>query len=202
MLSISRRGFLAAGGTGAAGLALAACGKTADQRDDAPQEDLTSAQLQAELALSTAYKTAATAAGKGSEQTALEAFAKAASARADELRSSAAAATGGQAQAPDGGPDSAEALGGAAHAANAAIAAHRRAAGLLTDSAGRATASSYLVACAAELAAVNDFAGKPEVPSPFVTGGSEAPYESVITTSTTTSTTNTGSTTSTTSTGG
>ena len=165
MLEVSRRGFLVLGGTGAAGVALAACGQGPDQRDDASPDDLTAAEASAETALAGAYGAAASALPPA-----------------------------------DGGPDSPEALDGAVRAANAAIVAHREAAGLLDTPEGRALASSSLVACAAELAAVDHFAGKEQAPSPFVTGATATPYEAAN--DSTTSTTSTTSSTSTTTTGG
>ena len=145
MLTVSRRGFLALGGTGAAGVALSACGQTTDRRDDSSPDELKAAEASAETALAQAYSAAASALPKGEERTTLEQFATAAGDRADGLG-------GGTAQAgdtPDGGPDSAEALDGAIRAADTAIAAHRQAAGLLDDEEGRALASTYLVAVAA-----------------------------------------------------
>ncbi len=199
MLTVSRRGFLALGGTGAAGVALSACGTIADQRDDASPSELNTAQANAETALAAAYSQAASALPKGEERAALESFAAAAAKRTDAFGG--ATAQAGDTPPPDGGPDSPEALDGAIHAANAAIAAHRQAAGLLDTTEDRAQASSFLVACAAELAAVNGFAGKDEVPFAFVTGGPEKPYESTDspagseTTSTTSSSTTSSSTT-------
>jgi hypothetical protein len=80
--------------------------------------------------------------------------------------------------------------------ANAAIAAHRLGAGGSSTTEARAVAASQLVACAAELAVVSGFAGEPEVPRAFVTGGEEEPYEAADgsddeTTSTTTDETST-----------
>ena len=186
MLEVSRRGFLVLGGTGAAGVALAACGQAPDQRDDASPDELTAAEASAETALAGAYGAAASALPKGEERTTLEQFATAAGKRADEFGGGTAQA--GDTPPADGGPDSPEALDGAIRAANAAIAAHREAAGLLDTSEGRALASSSLVACAAELAAVDHFAGKEQAPSPFVTGSTEAPYEAADDSSTSTTT--------------
>lgn len=199
MLTVSRRGFLALGGTGAAGVALSACGQTTDRRDDSSPDELKAAEASAETALAQAYSAAASALPKGEERTTLEQFATAAGDRADGLG-------GGTAQAgdtPDGGPDSAEALDGAIRAADTAIAAHRQAAGLLDEEEGRALASTYLVAVACEVAAVDHFAGKEQSPSPFVTGGDQDPYEAVEDSSTTsTSSTTESSTTSSTKTEG
>jgi hypothetical protein len=197
MLTVSRRGLLVLGGTGAAGVALAACGQAADPRADASQGDLLQAELDAEVALAAAYKLAATTLRPGAERTALEDFAAAADKRAEQLRGLAPDANAGsQTPPPDGGPDSAEAVAATARLANSAIAAHNQAAGLLNSVETRALASSALAACAAELAAVNHFSGKPEVPHSFVTGGEQPPYESSTaeTTSTTSSSTSTSTT--------
>jgi hypothetical protein len=176
MPTVSRRGLLVLGGTGAAGAVLAACGETADLRADASQGELTQGEFDAELALSSAYALAAGTRGSADERSALDDFAAAAEKRADQLRAF-APDPGTEVPAPDGGPDSAEALSAVARLANAAIAAHNAAAGLLDSIEGRALASSALAACAAELAAVNHFDGKPEAPNAFVTGGAQKPYE-------------------------
>ncbi|HEY8001747.1 MAG: hypothetical protein ACHQJ5_09435 [Vicinamibacteria bacterium] len=190
MLTVSRRGFLALGGTGAAGVALAACGTAADPRADASADQLTEAEASAETALAAAYGAAASALAQGEERAALEDFAAAAAKRAGEFGGGSAQA--GETPPADGGPDSPEALDGAIRAANKAIAAHREAAGLLDAVDGRTLASSSMIACAAELAAVSHFAGKPEAPLAFVTGGTEAPFESATETeATTTSSTST-----------
>ncbi len=170
MPNVSRRGFIALGGTGAAGVLLAACGTDTDPRATGNDDDLTAAQAEAEQNLAAAYGVAASTAS-GEQRAALEGFADAAAQRSNEFG-------GGSAQAgePDGGPDSAEALTAAINLANAAIAAHRSAVTGLDSTEKRGLAASSLVACAAELAVVSNFAGEPEVPRAFVTGGSEEPY--------------------------
>ena len=82
-------------------------------------------------------------------------------------------------------------MSAAANLANAAIAAHRQGAGLARRGRDPGLASASLVACAAELAAVNRFAGNPEAPQAFVTGGEAEPHQAAdsTTTSTTSSTT-------------
>lgn len=179
MLTLSRRGLLVAGGTSAAGVALSACGAAADPRADASPTDLAQAELTAELSLNAAYGQAAGALESGAQRTALESFATAAKARAEQLRQFVAEPTASSStgSAADGGPATPEALAGAIAAANTAIAAHRQASGLLDSIETRALASSSLAACAAELAAVGHFAGRPEVPDAFVTGGEARPYQ-------------------------
>ncbi len=190
MLTLSRRGLIALGGSGAAGVALAACGAAADPRADTSQDELLQAELEAETALAGAYRQAAGALGSGGEAAALRRFAAAAEERAAQFRDLVADPdSGSEAPPPDGGPDSPEALGAAATLANRAIAAHRRAAGLLDQTESRALASSSLIACAAELAAVNHFSGAPVAPEAFVTGGEDPPHEAAGPESTTTTST-------------
>lgn len=199
MLTVSRRGLLALGGTGAAGVVLSACGAVADQREDASQEELLTAEIDAELALAGAYRQAGAAFGSGEEGATFDDFAAAAEKRAAELRSFASdSSSGSGGPPPDGGPDAPEALSAAANLANDAIAAHRQGAGLLDQVDTRALASASLVACAAELAAVNHFAGNPEAPEAFVTGGEAEPHEAAESTTSSTTTSSTTSTTSTT----
>ncbi len=172
MLTVTRRGLLAIGGTGAAGVALAGCGEATEPREEASAEELTAAEAEVETNLAGAYVAAAQVT-PGTQRATLERFAEAAKKRAVEFGQPTSEAPG-----PDGGPDAPEALSACANLANAAIAAHLEAAGLLDEVEGRALASSSLAACAAELAVVNNFAGEPEVPDSFVTGGDEKPYES------------------------
>ena len=175
MPTLTRRGLLVLGGTGAAGAVLAGCSSATEPRDEASTEELTAGEVDAENALAGAYDLAAGGAPKGEQQDALTSFAAAAKKRATEIGGGSGGST---TPAPDGGPDFPEALTACIHLANEAIAAHLEAARLLDEVEGRALASSSLVACAAELAAVNGFAGEPEVPSAFVTGGPEKPLES------------------------
>jgi hypothetical protein len=171
MPTLSRRGLFAAGSAAAAGAALAGCSEAKEPREDVDPQALTDAEAEAEVNLSGAYVTAAQVAA-GKERVALEAFAEAAKGRAADLGSTS------EPPGADGGPDAPEALSACINLANQAIAAHLQASGLLTEAEGRATAASFLAACAAEVAAVRGFAGEPEVPESFVTGGTEAPYES------------------------
>ena len=194
MSTVSRRGFLVIGGSGAAGVALAACGESVDPRETGDDDALVAAEAEAETRLATAYRYAASVTAD-EERAALESFADAAAARADELGGSTPVPL------PDGGPDKPEALSAAINLANAAIAAHRAAVTGLDSAEGRGLATSSLVACAAELAVVSDFAGEPQVPRAFVTGGEDEPYVAASdppesdsdseTTSSTTSTTST-----------
>jgi hypothetical protein len=175
MLNLTRRGLLVLGGTGAAGVVLAGCSEATEPREDGSPEDLTAAEAEAEGNLARAYDLAARAVRSGEQRTTLERFGVAAKARATEV---AGGSDENSTPEADGGPDAAEALSACAHLANAAIAAHLDAAGLLDEVEGRALASSSLAACAAELAVVNGFAGDPAAPDAFVTGSPEQPYES------------------------
>ena len=193
MPSVTRRGLLVLGGTGAAGIVLSGCSAAEEPRDESDAEALTAAEAEAEAGLSGAYVVAAQVA-PAEQRRVLEDFAEAAKQRSAEF---------GQASpppAPDGGPDAPEALSACAHLANEAIAAHLEAARLLDEVEGRSLATSSLAACAAEVAVVNGFAGEPEAPTAFVTGGPEEPLQSFdapdtgdesSTTSTTTSSTDT-----------
>ena len=71
MQTVSRRGFLALGGTGAAGALLAACGEETDPRETGDDDDLTAAEAEAEQRLAAAYGLAAST-QEGSERAALE----------------------------------------------------------------------------------------------------------------------------------
>ena len=172
MPTLTRRGLLILGSTGAAGVALAGCSSAEEPRDESDPEDLTAAEAEAEANLSGAYAAAAQVASAKQRAYTLESFAEAAKKRSAEFGEVSTP------PAPDGGPDEPEALSACQHLANEAIAAHLEAARLLDEVEGRALASSSLAACAAELAAVNGFAGDPEVPSAFVTGGPEEPLQS------------------------
>ena len=174
MLTVTRRGLLVLGGTGAAGAVLAGCSEAGDPREDSSPEELTTAEADAEANLSRAYVLASQVT-KGEQSATLERFGEAAKRRFAEVAGGSDENTPPEA---DGGPDKPEALSACRHLANAAIAAHLEAAGLLDDVEGRALASSSLAAVAAELAVVNGFAGDPEAPSPFVTGGADEPLES------------------------
>ncbi len=172
MPSVTRRGLLVLGGTGAAGVVLAGCGSAEEPRDESDTEQLTAAEAEAEANLSGAYAAAAQVASGKQRADALESFAEAAKQRSAEFGDVSPP------PAPDGGPDEPEALSACQHLANEAIAAHLQAARLIDEVEDRALATSSLAACAAELAAVNGFAGEPEVPSAFVTGGPEEPLQS------------------------
>jgi hypothetical protein len=188
MLTVSRRGLFALGGSGAAGAVLAACGESADPRETGDDAELAQAEVEAELALETAYRQAGSTAAEAEQRTAFEAFAGAAADRADQI-ASAAGVDVEPPPGPDGGPDGPEALSAAINLANSAIAAHRAAVTGLDSVESRELATSALATCAAELAAASGFAGEPEAPRAFVTGAEEEPYEGAEDTETTDETT-------------
>jgi hypothetical protein len=173
MPTLTRRGLLILGGTGAAGVALAGCSSAEEPRDGSNADELTAAEAEAEGNLAGAYMLAASAVPTGEERTTLERFAAASTKRANEISGGSGENTSPP---PDGGPDFPEALSACQHLANDAIAAHLQAARLLDEVDGRALASSSLAACAAELAVVNGFVRDPVAPNAFVTGG-PAPLE-------------------------
>jgi hypothetical protein len=201
MPTLTRRGLLILGGTGAAGVALAGCSKAEEPRDEADAEELTAAEAEAEGNLAGAYKLAASAVPTGEERATLERFTAASTKRAAEISGGSFENTSPP---PDGGPDFPEALSACQHLADDAIAAHLQAARLLDEVDGRALASSSLAACAAELAVVNGFARDPVAPNAFVTGGpapledSDSPDSGGETSTTTSSSTSSSSTTDTT----
>jgi hypothetical protein len=171
MPTLTRRGLIVLGGTGAAGAVLAACGAESEERDSADDAGLLSAAYDAESALTATY-TALVEDSSGDELATLESFQRTSRARAEELRTLAADA-GAE---PAGGETPSEpGLAGAIAAAESAIAAYRDATGLLSTEDDRATAIANLAAVAAELAAVRALDGADPVPFAFVTGGDVPP---------------------------
>lgn len=187
MQTVSRRGFLVLGGTGAAGAVLAACGSTEDRRAEGDDAALLAAALTAETALEAAYaerRFSASGAPSAAVRSALDAFRAASARRVEELAGLVEDAGGEPAGTEAGAADAIE-------GANAAIAAYREAAGPLPSEESRSTMIAFLTAVAAELAVMSDFAGDDPAPSAFVTGGSEEPFEPTADSETTTSTTST-----------
>jgi hypothetical protein len=192
MLTVSRRGFLAAGSSGAAALALAACGDDPDPRAEVRDTELVTTALGAEGNLQAAYS----ALDPGPDgAVAVKAFIKASAARQSAL-----AKLGASGPPPPKAPSGSDPQGfeSTDTAANAAIAAYREAAGISSATEARATTAAYLAAVASELATVRGFAGTDQSPEPFVTGLAAKPL--VTTDATTSSTTSSSTTTSSTST--
>jgi len=169
MPNLTRRGLIVLGGTGAAGAVLAACGAEEERRESSEDAGLILATYDAETALTAAYAAAASELS-GGERAAVDSFERASSARAEELQTRADGA-GDQ-----GEPGSEPGLAGATAAAEAAVAAYRDAAGLLSDEEDRATAIAFIAQVAAELAGVRELDGSDPVPFAFVTGGPEPPF--------------------------
>jgi hypothetical protein len=193
MLTVSRRGLLALGGTGAATV-LAGCGSEPDPRAESDDQQLLTNAYAAEVDLQTAYDALARDAGAGDDSASVIGRSqRASSERQAELGSLGASA--GQSQSNAGSADGADTgLGPSEAAANAAIAAYRQCAGLLPEAADRATTMGFLAQVAAELAAIRGLFGADQVPEAFVTGGSEPPFVAEAQETTTTSTTSTSTT--------
>jgi hypothetical protein len=187
MRSLSRRGFLAVGGSGVAGAALAACGTSVETRDSDHDTELLDAALDAEATVeATATAAAKTPTEAQAEHELIEAIASASNARAEKLRTLGEGTSGGQASAAG------DTLADLARASADAVAAYRPAAGQLSTPQLRTTAITYMARSAAELAGLRGLLGEDPAPQPFVTGGAEKPF--VEPTATTTSTTTTDST--------
>ena len=188
MRSVSRRGFLVLGGTGATGAVLAACGSAAEPREEGRDPDLLGAAYTAETALGATYGAAAEG-SSGAEATEIDRYRAASDTRAEELSSLAADAGAEPADGESGGSDVAAAIA----AADGAVGAYREASGLLSSTELRTTATADLAEVAAELAGLRLIVGDDPVPTAFVTGGAERPLQSTVgeTTSSTTSTTST-----------
>jgi hypothetical protein len=191
MLTVSRRGLFAIGGTGAAA-ALAGCGGATDERDDADDQAVLDSALESEAALGATYDTLSgpeVSSGPGAQV--LKRCQADSKKRQQELASlGASETTGGDTGGAGSGLDP------AVTSANAAIAAYRQGARLLGETGQRATCTSYLAQVAAELASLRGLIGEDQAPVAFVTGGAEKPFQAAATTTTrttsaTTSTTST-----------
>jgi hypothetical protein len=184
MHSVSRRGFLVLGGTGAAGAALASCGGKTTERDQSDDAALLEAAHGAETSLGAAYG-AAIKAAKPQQAAALNQFRGASAKRASRLVQLVTDA-GGEPSVGDSGS------GSPIESANGAIAAYRAGAGPLSSEQDRGTMIAFLAAVAAELSVLSEVDDAQPVPHAFVTGGEQAPLEPAGETTTTTDTTTTG----------
>ena len=191
MLTVSRRGLFALGGTGAA-VVLAGCGSEDDPRAEGNDQELLDNAMAAESGLQAAYdSTAGGVEGGRAGAEVVNHSRDASSERQQELgRLGAGGTPGGGSSATGTGLEATET------AANAAIAAYRQCAGLLPSAEDRATTMGFLAQVAAELAAIRGLFGEDQAPEAFVTGGEEPPFQAAPPETTTTSTT-TSSTTST-----
>ena len=160
MPSLSRRGFIALGSTGAAGLILASCGGEDDPREAGRDGDLLGAALSAETALQGAYD--------GDGLTGITPTREILSLQEERIS-----------QLRELGAEEGEATGSSdiVEASNAAIAAHRELAGLGSSTEIRAAGTQGAAEIAAVLAAVSAEQDSDPAPTAFVTGGSEPPYE-------------------------
>lgn len=163
MRSLSRRGFIVLGGTGAAGLTLASCGEVADPRDEGRDEELLSAAIGAELALQSAYGSGGLSPISPTKPT-------------TDLQDERIARLGDLGAEETETPDNGDVIA----ASGAAIAAYRELAGLGSTTEVRSAAAQGLAEIAAVLAAVRAEAGDDPAPSAFVTGGADAPYEPAV----------------------
>jgi hypothetical protein len=192
MLTVSRRGLFAIGGTGAAA-ALAGCGGAVDERDDADDNQLLDSALEAEAALGAAYGALSgpeVSSGQGAQVR--KSCQSNSQKRQQELESlGASQPTGGATGSGGGGLDP------TVTAANAAIAAYRQGARLLGVTDQRATSTGFLAQVAAELAALRGLFGEDQAPVAFVTGDAQRPLQAAATTTTSTTSSSTTSTTST-----
>lgn len=169
MPALTRRAFFVLGSTGAAGAVLAACGAEDERRTESGDAELLTSAVAAEMALGEAY---ASADGDGGDAGAvLAAAARASARRLEQLESLAAERDTGAIDAGAGNGSDPQGAG------DAAVAAYREAAGLLTESAQRSTMAAFLAQVAGELAAIRVTRGEDPVPFAFVTGGEAEPYE-------------------------
>ena len=174
MQSISRRRFLVVGGTGVAGVALAACGESVEKRDPGNDTALLTAALSAELAVSAAAEAAAKEPTEAeAERDLIVAIQAASKRRAEKLRSLDDQAAA-DAEQPAGAGGSLADLAGLL---NEAIAAYRPAAGELSTTDLRSTAIEFLAQTAAELAGARGLLGEDPAPVAFTTGEAAKPFE-------------------------
>ncbi len=171
MQTVSRRGLFLIGGSGAAGAMLAGCGgSTDDPRAEGRDPELLATALAAETVLGEAYAVGGEGGAPAPVTAAIESFIAASRKRAERLAGLLEQA-GGEAQETD-----TPAPGTEIEQGNAAIAAYRTAAGLLSTAQLRGTAIAFLAAVAAELAVMSDLAGDDPAPRAFVTGLPGEPY--------------------------
>ena len=193
MLTVSRRGLFAIGGTGAAAV-LTGCGSAVSERDDSDDTQLLDGALEAEAALGA--PTTASRAPRSHPDRVREVLKRCqadSKKRQAELSSlGASQPTGGDTAGPGG-----SGLEPAVSSANAAIAAYRQGARLLGETEQRATSTAFLAQVAAELASIRGLFGEDQAPVAFVTGETQKPFEAAATTTTSTTSTPTTSTTST-----
>ena len=158
MLTVSRRGLFALGGTSAA--VLAGCGGEDDPRADASDPELLDAALEAEAALGSTYDSLSGPQFSGDGAQVVSSCKAASTKRQQELtKLGASQPTGGG---PTGGGSTLDAI---TASANPAIAAYRQGARLLATTDLRATNAGFLAQVAAELATIRGLFGDDQVPA-------------------------------------
>ena len=167
MPRLSRRGFLALGGTGTAAVALGACGSSEDPRDEGNDGQLLINAAAAESTYGASAKGFADQQGVSAE------IEKASATRVEEL-TPAVKAAGAAAHEPRIDRDPAD----VEEAALIAIVAYREGARLLSTPELRTKATQFLGQIAGELAALRDLAREEPAPYAFVTGLDEEPLQS------------------------
>lgn len=187
MPNLTRRGLLVLGGTGAAGVVLAGCGKESDPRAEGRDGELLSKAADAEVALGDLYDAIS---NDSQSDPVIAQFRDASSDRQDELKQL-GAETSGAPSATEGNTVASADTVAAIAAAGTAIAAYREGAGLLSTTELRGPATRFLTQVAAELATLRGLAGDDQSPVAFVTGGKEEPYVAADVDESTTSTTST-----------
>ncbi len=177
MSTLSRRGFLILGGTGAAGVALAGCGAEEDPRAEGDDPELLDAAIEAEGVYGLA------AGASADQQGVSDLIVEQSRGRVKELSSLGSS----QVTAGSGSDD-------VVTGAEEAIAAYRQIARLASTEELRTAGTRFLAQVAAELAAVLELEGEDPVPYPFVTGLTEPPlnFPDDAPTGTTTTTTTEG----------
>jgi hypothetical protein len=187
MSTLSRRGLLVLGGSGAAGLALAGCGANEDPRDEGRDPELLGAAFAAEHAYGAGAK------AFGDQQGISQLIFKQSSIRLDAIDMLA------NGNGPDIGGSSTENVN---DAGDAAIVAYRELGRFGSTEEVRAVGAKFAAGVAAELAALRELENDDEVPFAFVTGLPHPPLESTSDAPPDGGTTSTTSTTSTTTEGG
>jgi hypothetical protein len=189
--ALRRRGFLVLGAAGGAAGLLAACGKEVTEPSSANDVDLLNQALVAETNATSALDDAVKLAEGGDLEVVKDLRDQAtefANRVQDQLSKLNATPTGEFS--PEKSSDLDAALSTALEQTNAAIESYRSGAGLLTTEELRGEAIELAVGDGARLALLNRLLGRPEAPTPFVTGGPHPNVES-DTTSTSSSTTST-----------
>jgi hypothetical protein len=191
--ALRRRGFLSLGAAGGAAGLLAACGKEVTEPSSSNDVDLLNQALVAETNATSALGDAVKLA-KGPDLEVVKKLRDQATEYAnrvqDQLSKLNATPTGEFS--PERSDDLEAALNAAVEQTDAAVEAHRSGAGVLTTEELRAEAIELAAGDGARLALLHGLLGRPEAPTPFVTGGPNPNVESATTSTTSTTSTGTG----------